>query len=461
MAPGLPSSRAPATMRAALQRRPAMPTDTRQRTLDDWLDYQQRIHPRSIELGLARVREVWHRLGAPPPAPVVITVGGTNGKGSTVAFLEATLAAMGKHVGSYTSPHLLAYNERVRLFGCEATDAELVDAFERIEAARLAPGTAPIPLTYFEFGTLAALWIFAQNSLDVAVLEVGLGGRLDAVNIVDADVAIVTTIDLDHQDWLGNDRDSIGYEKAGIFRAARPAILGMCEPPAGLLAEAIRIGADVRRLGVDYDFDAHDSGWRWRSGDAIIDLPTPTLAAPCQTANAAAAIAALYSLRERIGWNSAALAAGVREARLSARLQRFTTPAAADVIVDVAHNPQAAVVLSSWLELNPIAGRTFAVFGALADKDIGGIVAPLSSRIDRWFLAGLDAVTPRGLGVADLQARVAGIVPPSARMQAHAGPREALAAARQQAAEGDRIVAFGSFYIAAAALDALDAGARN
>ncbi|HET7063289.1 MAG TPA: bifunctional tetrahydrofolate synthase/dihydrofolate synthase [Rudaea sp.] len=428
------------------------------RNLSEWLDYQQRVHPRSIELGLARVREVWQRLGAVAAAPVVITVGGTNGKGSTVAFLEAMLAAMGKRVGCYTSPHLQRYNERVRLLGREASDPELIDAFERIEAARLMPSRDAIALTYFEFGTLAALWVFAQNKLDVAVLEVGLGGRLDAVNIVDADAAIVTTVDLDHQDWLGNDRDSIGFEKAGIFRAARPAILGMREPPAGLLAEAARLGADVRRAGVDYDYSPQASGWQWRSGDAIIDLPQPMLAAPCQTANAAAAIAALHSLRERIGWNPSALAAGVRGARLAARLQRFARPGAAEVIVDVAHNPQAAAVLSTWIEQNPIAGRTFGVFGALADKDVGGIVAPLSLRIDRWYLAGLDAMTSRGLNVADLRTRVAAMAPSSVAIVTHADPRDALAAAQQYAVAGDRIVAFGSFYVAAAALDALDAG---
>jgi len=255
-----------------------MANDARKETLDDWLDYQQRVHPRSIELGLARVREVWQRLGAAQavaapghpwptryldscPAPIVITVGGTNGKGSTVAFLEAMLAAMGKRVGCYTSPHLQRYNERVRLLGREASDAELIDAFERIEAARLMPSRDAIALTYFEFGTLAALWIFAQNKLDVAVLEVGLGGRLDAVNIVDADAAIVTTVDLDHQDWLGNDRDSIGREKAGIFRAARPAIIGMRDPPRGLLDEAKRIGAEVMRASIDFEAIGQPNGW--------------------------------------------------------------------------------------------------------------------------------------------------------------------------------------------------------
>jgi dihydrofolate synthase/folylpolyglutamate synthase len=231
----------------------------------------------------------------------------------------------------------------------------------------------------------------------------------------------------------------------------------MREPPAELLAQAARLGADVRRAGIDFDFSPQASGWQWRSGGTIVDLPQPMLAAPCQTANAAAAIASLHSLRERIGWDPSALAAGVRGARLAARLQRIARPGAAEVIVDVAHNPQAAAVLSSWLEQNPIAGRTFGVFGALADKDVGGIVAPLSLRIDRWHLAGLDTMSPRGLSVADLRTRVAAVAPSSAAIVTHANPCDALAAAQQQAVTGDRIVAFGSFYVAVVALDALDA----
>src|SRR5882724_2804677 len=258
------------------------------RSLTDWLHYQQRIHPRSVELGLERVHAVWQRMGAPRPAPIVVIVGGTNGKGSTVAFLEAMLAADGKRTGCYTSPHLLHYNERMRVLGIDVDDAVLIDAFECIETAR---GEAA--LTYFEFGTLAALWIFSQSKLDVVVLEVGLGGRLDAVNIVDADAAIVTTVDLDHQDWLGNDIDAIGREKAGIFRAARPAIIGMFEPPDGLLAEAARIAARTLRAGIDYRIGTQPAGWQWQCGDICLDLPLPRLAAPCQIDNAAAAIAAL------------------------------------------------------------------------------------------------------------------------------------------------------------------------
>ena len=422
-----------------------------QRSLADWLDYQQRIHPRSIELGLERVRAVWQRLGAPRPAPVVITVGGTNGKGSTVAFLEAMLAASGRRVGCYTSPHLRRYNERVRVAGRDVDDTRLTDVFERIEAAR-----NDIALTYFEFGTLAALGIFAHAHLDVAVLEVGLGGRLDAVNIVDADAAIITTVDLDHQDWLGNDLDSIGREKAGILRTGRPGIIGMREPPAGLLNEAQRIGARLFRAGIDYDVVEAGDGWRWSSDEVSIDLPRPLLAAPCQIDNAAAAVAALRTLRDGLGWDPLALAAGVRNARAAARLQHFARPDCAELIVDVGHNPQAARVLSAWLRANPARGDTFAVFGALADKDIAGIVTPLAPRVTAWHCAGLERESARGLPAAQLQARMHGAIPDTAS-SFHDGIRAALQAASARAGATDRIVAFGSFFVAAAALDWADA----
>ena len=461
---------------------PQPTTDNRQpkRSLEEWLDYQQRVHPRSIELGLDRVLTVWQRMGKPWPAPVVITVGGTNGKGSTVAFLEAMLAADGKRVGCYTSPHLLRYNERVRILGEEASDTILVAAFERIEAARL-----DVALTYFEFGTLAALWIFAQSKLDVAVLEVGLGGRLDAVNIVDADVAIVTTIDLDHQDWLGNDRDSIGREKAGIFRAGQPAVIGMREANPGLLAEGHRIGARMLRAESDYRITKKDTGWQWHTHETCVDLPVPALLAPCQIDNAAAAIAALYALRERLGWNPGALAAGVASARAAARLQRLYKAGAATLIIDVAHNPQAAALLGVWLQKNrssgcsrpsmasaalgllpdgcsrpslPSAalgllrgGRTLAVFGALADKDVAGIVAPLAPHVAHWCLGGLDADSPRGLPATELHSRVQRAAP-GADITVCANVVDALTCAHAQAGPHDRIVAFGSFFVAAAAL---------
>ena len=411
------------------------------KTLAEWLDYQQRVHPRSIELGLDRVREVWWSIGAPAPAPIVITVGGTNGKGSTVAFLDAMLSAAGKRVGCYTSPHLLRYNERIRIAGADADDAALIDAFERIETAR-----GSIPLTYFEYGTLAALWIFAQSKLDVAVLEVGLGGRLDAVNIVDADAAIVVTVGLDHQDWLGNDVDAIGREKAGIFRKDRPAIVGMRAPPAGLLTEAERVGARLWLAGREYRLTPQLDVSRWECGGEQVRLPQPALAAPCQIDNAAAALAALYTLRERLGWHASGYAAGVRTARVAARLQRLVTPGATELVIDVGHNPQAAGVLAQWLAANP--RRNLAVFGALADKDVAGIVAPLAAHIDQWHLSGLNADTPRGLATAQLRERM-----PSAVAIEHTSVAAALDAAAMAARAEDRILAFGSFFVAAPALE--------
>jgi dihydrofolate synthase / folylpolyglutamate synthase len=422
----------------------------RRMDLTAWLDHQQRVHPRAIELGLDRVRAVWQRLGAAKPADVVIAVGGTNGKGSTVAFLEAMLRADGRRVGAYMSPHLLRYNERVRIDGADVPDGALVDAFERIEAAR-----GDIALTYFEYGTLAALLIFAAEKIDVALLEVGLGGRLDAVNIVDADAAIVTTIDIDHQDWLGNDRDSIGREKAGIFRTGRPAIVGEAEPPRGLLAEAARVGADIRRAGRDFHVESDAGGWRWKSGDFVLALPEPSLEASCQHANAAAAIAVLHALRDRLGWNASAIARGVAGAHIGARLQRFAC--SPGLIVDVAHNPQAARVLAAWLATHAAKGRTLAVFGALADKDVRGIVEPLNGRVDAWHLAGLAHDSPRGLTSAALVDRVRSA---GARVDiegSHDDVASALAAAFEGARPDDRVVAFGSFFVAAAALAFADA----
>jgi dihydrofolate synthase/folylpolyglutamate synthase len=425
-------------------------------TLDEWLDYQQRVHPRAIELGLGRVREVWRRLGARRPAPVVITVGGTNGKGSTVAFLEAMLAASGYRVGAYTSPHLLRYNERIRIDGIDADDAALVGAFERIERARGAGSDDAVPLTYFEFGTLAALLLFADGALDVAVLEVGLGGRLDAVNLVDADAAIVTTIDLDHQDWLGDDRDAIGREKAGIFRSGRPAIIGEADPPRGLLDAAARIGAQVRLAERDYAFGASGEGWQWSGWSepgqeaAGLALPRPGLAAGCQVDNAAAAIAALHALRDRLGWNPPAIARGVLAARVAARLQRHA--GVPELIVDVAHNPQAARSLAAWLDGMRAPGRTHAVFGALGDKDAVGIVQALAPHVDAWFLAGLERDSPRGLAASELAARIAGPLA-DAVVSRHDDVASALVAASREARSGDRVLAFGSFFVAAAALE--------
>jgi dihydrofolate synthase/folylpolyglutamate synthase len=421
------------------------------RTLAEWLAYQEGVNPRSIELGLERVRAVWQRMGTPRIARHVITVGGTNGKGSTVALLEAMLHAAGRRTGAFTSPHLLAYNERVRIDGHDADDASLVAAFERIEAARMQGPDAPIPLTYFEFGTLAALDLFARAGVDVAVLEVGLGGRLDAVNIIDADVAVITTVDLDHVDWLGPDRDSIGREKAGIARAGRPAVVGEAQPPAGLLAALAAIGARVERAGVDFHVERLDLGWRWRHRDGtVMQLPDPALAAPVQYANAAAAIAALHALDAGVLGDSPERTVALALGRVSVAARLQCLGGDPPLYVDVGHNPQAARALAQWLDATPHA-RVHAVFGALSDKDVAGVMAALGPRISHWHLAGLDRDTPRGLPVQSLVDTLHAALP-GAPYDAHAGVATALAAARAVAQPGDCILAFGSFFVASAVL---------
>lgn len=418
------------------------------RTLSDWLGYIERQHPKTIAMGLARVRAVAERMALPKPARHVIAIAGTNGKGSTVAFIEAIARAAGWRVGAYTSPHLLSYNERVRIDGDDADDASLIAAFEVVEAVR-----GDIALTYFEYGTLAALWLFAGRDLDLAILEVGLGGRLDAVNLVDPDVAVITTVDLDHQDWLGDSIEAIGREKAGIARAWKPLVLGDDDPPSSVLGHAYAIGASAVRIGCDFFFERDEddrANWLWREIGCELELPMPQLVAPVQLRNAAVAIAALRALP--VNLPEAAFVAGVRDAQIAARLQRFVRDGV-EIVVDVGHNPQAARALAAWLEGSPVAGPTHAVFAALGDKDIAGVIAALEDRIDRWWLAGLADAGPRGLAVDAFAQRLAG----TAAADGTRCPEvvDALAAARHQAVPGTRILVFGSFHTAAAALDAL------
>ena len=418
------------------------------RTLQDWLARLERQHPKAIDLGLERVREVALRMQLGKPARCVITVGGTNGKGSTVAFIEGIARASGLCIGAYTSPHLLVYNERVRIDGRDAGDAELVEAFEAVEAAR-----GEISLTYFEHGTLAALWLFERAGLDLAVLEVGLGGRLDAVNIVDADVAVVTTVDIDHTDWLGSEREAIGFEKAGIARAWKPLVLGEDDPPASVLRHAYAIGASAIRANCDFLFGPVDAGhWNWREPGFELQLPMPRLAAPAQVRNAATAVAALRASDLAIA--DEAWTRGIAEAQVPGRLQSFVRDGV-EIVVDVAHNPQAAGELAAWLGAHPPSGRVFAVFAALADKDVVGIVARLAARVDRWWLAGLENAGPRGQGVEALAASLAGTAASMAIRKPDVAA--ALADARDQARPGDRVLVFGSFHTVAAALHALDA----
>lgn len=418
------------------------------RSLADWLERIQRQHPKSIELGLERVRAVAARMNLKRPGKRVITVAGTNGKGSTVAFVEAIARAAGRRVGAYTSPHLVRYNERIRIDGVEADDAALVAGFEQVEAAR-----GDTPLTYFEYGTLAALWLFAQARLDLAVLEVGLGGRLDAVNLVDPDVAVITSVDLDHQDWLGPDRESIGREKAGILRPGKPLVLAETDPPSSVLVEAYTKGAFAIRAGCDYLIERHAEHWVWREPGCRLELPYPRLDAPAQLSNASAAIAALRAAGGRIP--RAAFAGGVAAAQVAGRLQRFERDGV-EIVVDIAHNPQAARQLAEWLALRPASGRTFAVFGALADKDAAGLAAPLAGHVDAWWLAGLANAGERGQSGETLAGRIAAVLP-AGRLNVSATVEAALAAARGQARSGDRVLVFGSFHTAGAALAALQA----
>ena len=413
-------------------------------TLDDWLRWQETLHPRAIELGLERMRTVLRRLQPDTPPFAVITVGGTNGKGSCVAFLDAILRAAGYRVGAYTSPHLLRYHERIRVDGVEADDEALCQAFARIDAKR-----GDISLTYFEFGTLAALERFREAGVEVAVLEVGLGGRLDAVNVVDADAALVASIGIDHVDWLGLDRDSIGYEKAGIYRPGRPAICAEPDPPPRLLEHAHAIGSKLLRVGYDYDFTRVGATWRWRSAESHFEaLPPLALAGEHQLGNAAAALMTLTSLRDRLPVDADAIRAGLLRARLPGRFQ--VIPGRVEWILDVAHNPAAAAVLADQLRNRACAGRTQVIIGLLADKDADGVIQALAGVVDEWHPVTLAGA--RGRASTDLAARLR-----SAGIQAvalHDDIASACRTALDGADAGDRIVVLGSFHAVAPVLAA-------
>jgi dihydrofolate synthase / folylpolyglutamate synthase len=416
-------------------------------TLAEWLAYLETLHPKAIALGLDRVESVAARLDVAPACPV-ITVAGTNGKGSTCALLEQMLLADSYRVAMYTSPHLLRYNERVRIDGSEAGDESLLESFAAVEAAR-----ADTPLTYFEFGTLAALWLFARAGVDVLVLEVGLGGRLDAVNVIDAAVAVVTTVAIDHVDYLGPTREHIGREKAGIFRAGAFAICGDRHPPASLLAHASEIGARLLRIGVDYDFTAHEGQWSYRGpGGARHGLPMPALRGAYQLSNAATALAALDAARDTLAVSMGAVREGLVSVELAGRLQ--VLPGRPVTVLDVAHNPHAAAALADSLASMGYHPRTFAVFGIMSDKDIDGVIAALLPRIDCWYVA--DLPPPRGAAALDLRTRLerAGVAASSIRT--FADPASAYRASREAVAEADRIVVFGSFLTVAAALTPTD-----
>jgi dihydrofolate synthase/folylpolyglutamate synthase len=420
-------------------------------SLEEWLAYQTQVHPQAIDLGLDRLRQVLERLDWRQPTVPVITVAGTNGKGSVSAYCAAVLSAAGYRVGTFTSPHLRDYRERICIHDRWVSAEELVSAFERIEAARGAIG-----LTFFEFNTLAALLVFEAARLDAWVLEIGMGGRLDAVNVVDPDVAVVVSIGFDHQDYLGTTLEAIGREKAGIFRQGRPAVLGSREMPGVVEDIARAIGAPLKRLGAEYTYTVQDAAWHFRGSRwNLRDLPAPALKGATQYANAATALAAVEEIDARLAIPAAAVAQGLEQVRLVARFQVIApaTPAAATWILDVAHNPDAARVLARNLRETPSVGRTLAVCGILADKDASGIAAELRGCVDAWWCVATEG--ERGRSGEALAQVIAGQV--AAPVEAAESTSAGCAAASAFANAGDRIVVFGSFHTVAPALDWLEA----
>jgi dihydrofolate synthase / folylpolyglutamate synthase len=416
-------------------------------SLEAWLAHIERVHPQSIAMGLERVRLVKDAMML-NPAFTVITVGGTNGKGSACMMLEAILHQAGYRTGCYTSPHLLRYNERVRIARAAAEDAQLVRTFEAVERARVRAGVA---LTYFEFGTLAAVWLFAEARIDLAILEVGLGGRLDAVNVFEPDCAMVMSVALDHMEYLGNTREQIGFEKAGIYRAGRPAICADADPPRALTDHASAIGAHLLLRGRDFDARPSAAQWAYRGpGGARHGLPWPALRGTYQLANAAACIAALDSLRQRCPVTMNDIRSGLLTAENPGRFQ--VLPGRPMVILDVAHNPHAALALADSLKRLPRGGRTLAVFAMLADKDIAGVADAVRPLIDHWYAAGIGG--PRGISADALAQNLSAA--DIANVTCCASITAALTAAREAAKVDDKILVFGSFYTVSEAMQALN-----
>lgn len=424
------------------------------KNLSEWLSWQESLHFSAIDLGLDRIRQVAKRLNLLQPDFPLITVAGTNGKGSTVALLSSILQAAGYQAGVYTSPHILHYNERITLNGCYADDDAICAAFEAIDEVR-----GDISLTYFEFGTLAAMWLFRRAGPDVAVLEVGLGGRLDAANLWDAEVAVVTSIGIDHVAWLGDNREVIGREKAGIARTGKTLICGDPEPPISIATVAEEVHACYLQYGTDFfmqhnqDAPGHFSVWfpamsmaeqqQWR------DLPVPGLAGSVQLLNAACALLALHQLRERLPVSRGALEQGLHNVRLPGRLQKLSSQP--DILLDVAHNPHAAAQLAEWLQKNPTDGRTYVLFSILSDKDINGIIAVLAEAVDEWHFFPLE--DERAMPLTDIQAamdeqNISVTVSHDSLTQA----RKALEAYLKPA---DRLVVFGSFLVVSNMLESL------
>jgi dihydrofolate synthase / folylpolyglutamate synthase len=419
-------------------------------TLAEWLEYCEKLHAKPIDLGLDRVREVAQRMKISFDCPV-ITVAGTNGKGSTCAMAESILSQAGYKTGVFTSPHLVHFEERLRIAEIPVKSSELIASFARVDSARRTKGTSELPeisLTYFEFTTLALLDVMVNAELDVAILEVGLGGRLDAVNIIDADCAIITSIDLDHMEFLGDTREKIGFEKAGIMRAGKHAVVSDPMPPASVQAHAEAIGADLWLVGRDFNFSGDKLQWAWAGrGKRFAGLAYPALRGANQLVNASGVLAALTALRERLPITAQAVRNGLAFVELPGRFQII--PGEPNLILDVGHNPHAIAALAVNLDAMGFAPCTHAVFGAMADKDVANMLQRMNPLVDKWYFT--DLPTARAATAADLlslwQSVNAG---EKARKdvsgQCFANPKAALDAAITNSAPTDRIVVFGSFF---------------
>jgi len=414
-------------------------------TLADWLTWQESLHVRDIELGLERCRLVAETLRLSRPANIVVTVAGTNGKGSSVAMLEAIWRAAGYTVGTYTSPHLLRYNERIRINGTEASDDDICAAFRRIENAR--GGT---PLTYFEFGTLAALALFEGAALDIVILEVGLGGRLDAVNIVDADVALITAIGIDHVEYLGDTREAIALEKAGILRTGRPAVCSDIDMPDSLAKRAAELATPLDVLGETYRFSEEEDTWTWWCGDReMAGLPKPKLVGPYQLSNAAGVLRVVDLLDDRLPVDLTATRRGLIDVAIPGRFQRLPNPV--ETIVDVAHNPQAVEAFVQTLETLPAAHRTHVILGMLRVKDRDSVIRSLARVADQWHLASV--VARRGASSAELLESFRRVLGKSAAAATYDSVSSAYRQVLAMATPGDRVVAVGSFLVVAEILE--------
>ncbi len=416
------------------------------RSLQQWLDYQLRLHPRAVDLGLERVRRVGERLGVLAPRATVITVAGTNGKGSSVAMLEAILAGAGYQVGTYTSPHLIRYNERIRINGTPVSDEQLVAAFNAIDRAR-----EDTLLTFFEFGTLAALWLFGQQFLDAIILEVGLGGRLDATNAVDADIALITAIDVDHADWLGDDREAIGREKAGILRSGRPAVVSDPNPPRSVLEVAEAQAVPLALAGRDFHWRRHGVLWDYEGGVRLNGLPEPALPGDYQLQNAAGVLAVLERLPVQFYLTRTHIERGLRQVRHPGRLQHLQV-AGQSWLVDVAHNPQGARALADYLAGRPERGWQ-CVFSALNDKDVRPMVEAVAPHVAHWHVAPLEDARAMPLDALKEALRAAGV--DESAVTPHEHLDAAVAAARQAQAP---VLAWGSLVTVGGVLERLGHG---